>query len=409
MGGTDMKRIRPMWASLVVLALAMETGAFSAGADPQTGPSSAPRIVNNPKEPVLPPGQRKKIVFREELTIGQAEGDENYLFEKNIQCAADEKGAIYVVNWDRKRIQKYDAVGKYLLTIGRLGQGPGEFQNIWAPEFDGKGRIYATDIVAKRVQFFDKESGRYADAIKTGLQAGAVYLLPNGMYFSSIMGNPEEAAGGVTYSTVYGIFNKDFKLRTELHREKLQMRAPTDRSDRAKMLAGIMSDTAFKPVLYPVVTRDGRIIIAYPAAYEIKIFGDDGAAKLIIRKDDRPKPVTEAHKKFYFETSVMDFLAGSQNSMAVKDDVRKAMTYPKYLPAYRYCVPMDNGWYFVIEDSTLESSMIDLFDGQGVYIGRFETTIPVGQLVFVNGKAYAVADVEGYKYVKRFGYSVIEY
>ena len=404
-----MRKICPMGAALVVLVLAMGTGAISAGPDPQAGPLSAPRIVNNSKEPVLPPGQRKKIVFKEELTIGQAEGDENFLFEKNIQCTADEKGAIYVVNWDRKRIQKYDAAGKYLLTMGRLGQGPGEFQNIWSPEFDGKGRIYATDIVAKRVLFFDKESGRYADAIKTGLQAGAVFLLPNGMYFSSTMGHPVQAAGGVSYSTVYGIFDKDFKLRTELHREKLEMRTPADRSDRAKMLAGIMSDTAFKPILNPTVTRDGRIIIAYPAAYEIKIFGDDGAAKLIIRKDDRPKPVTEAHKKYYFETAVMDFLASSQNNMAVKDDVRKAMTYPKYLPAYRTCVPMDNGWYFVIEDTTLESSMIDLFDDQGVYIGRFETSIPLDQLVFVKGKAYAVADVEGYKYVKRFGYSVVDY
>ena len=404
-----MKKSRPIGASLVVLALAMRMGAFSAGPDPQAGPLSAPRIVNNSKEPVLPPGQRKKIVFKEELTIGQAEGDENFLFEKNIQCTADEKGAIYVVNWDRKRIQKYDAAGKYLLTMGRLGQGPGEFQNIWSPEFDGKGRIYATDIVAKRVLFFDKESGRYADAIKTGLQAGAVFLLPNGMYFSSTMGHPVQAAGGVSYSTVYGIFDKDFKLRTELHREKLEMRTPADRSDRAKMLAGIMSDTAFKPILNPTVTRDGRIIIAYPAAYEIKIFGDDGAAKLIIRKDDRPKPVTEAHKKHYFETAVMDFLGDSQNNMAVKDDVRKAMTYPKYLPAYRTCVPLDNGWYFVVEDSTLEYSTIDLFDGQGVYIGRFGTTIPLNQLVFVNGKAYAVADVEGYKYVKRFGYSVVDY
>ncbi len=404
-----MKRIGPMWASLVVLALTVGAGGFSAGTDSQTGPPAAPRIVNNPKEPALPPGQRKKIVFKEELTIGQAEGDEHYLFEKNIQCAADEKGAIYVVNWDRKQIQKYDAAGKYLLTMGRQGQGPGEFQNIWAPEFDGKGHIYATDIVANRILFFDKESGRYSDMIKTGRQAGAVFLLPNGMYFSSTMGNREEAAGNVTFATVYGLFDKDFKLQTEFHREKLQMRTPTDPSDRAKMLAGIMSDTAFKPVLNPTVTRDGRIIIAFPATYEIKFFGDDGAARLIIRKDDSPKPVTQAHKEHYFETSVMEFLASSQSNMALKDDVRKAMTYPKILPAYRYCAPMDNGWYFVIEDSTLESSMIDLFDGQGVYIGRFETTIPVGQLAFVNGKAYAVAEVEGYKYVKRFGYSVIAY
>ena len=391
------------------LFIAAVGASILASAMPPSDQAPAPRIVNNPQDPVPPAGQRKKIVFKEELTIGAAEGDENYLFEKNIQCTADEKGAIYVVNWDRKRIQKYDASGKYLLTMGRLGQGPGEFQNIWAPEFDGQGRIYATDYVAHRVQFFDKENGRYIEALKTGLQSGAVFLLPNGMFFSSIMGNPEEKAGFLAYSTEYGIFDKDFNLKTELHQEELQMRTPTDRSDRAKMLAGIMSDSAFKPTLYPAVTNDGRIVIAYPATYEIKICGDDGTTRLIIRKEGKPKPVTEEHKKYYFETSVIEFLASSQNNMAVKEDVRKAMTYPKYLPAYRFCFPMDNGWYFVVVESTLGASTIDLFDGQGVYIGRFETAILVGNLVFNKGKAYAVADVEGYKYVKRYRYEIENY
>jgi hypothetical protein len=365
-------------------------------------------VVANPKDPVPPAGQRKRLVFKEELTIGAAEGDENYLFEKNIQVAADEKGAIYVVNWDRKRIQKYDAKGKYLFTMGRKGQGPGEFQNIWSPRFDGQGRIYATDISAARVIFFDKENGRFQVEIKTGQQAGAVFLLPNGMYFSSTTMD-KQTQNMMSYVTVYGIFGKDFKLQTELHRDFIEFKPAAPRGPRAQFLAGIMSETAFKPLLNPCVTDDGKIVIAYPASYEVKIYDDRGKASLIIRKDDKPKPVTDAHRKYYFETSVMEFLAGNQSYMAVKEDVRKAMTYPKFLPAYRFCYPMDNGWLFVVEDSLLESSRIDLFDQKGVYIGRFDTDLPVSLLTFANGKAYAVADVEGFKYVKRYGYTIQNY
>ncbi len=372
----------------------------------QSIPSDKPVIVTNPKYPVPPAGQRKNIVFKEELTIGVAEGDENYLFEKNIQPTADEKGCIYIVNWDRKRIQKYDANGKYLFTMGRPGQGPGEFQNIWVPRFDGKGRIYATDIAAKRVVFFDKENGRYQDQIKTGgQQMGTVFLLPNGAYFSSTM--TENQTGNDT--TVYGIFTKDFKLQTELHREQTEFKNRDPRAGRAQLMAGIMSDEAFKPALNPCVTDDGRIVIAYPAAYDIKIYDDLGKTLMIIRKEAKPKPVTDAHKKYYFETTVMYWLSRSQKNLALKEDVRKAMTYPKFLPAYRFCFPMDNGWMFVVEDSLLESSWIDLFDNKGVYIGRFKTNIPVDLLTFANGKAYAVADIDGFKYVKRYGYSIQNY
>jgi hypothetical protein len=109
------------------------------------------KIVSNPSEPVPAKSRRQRIVFKEDLTIGVAEGDENYMFGKSVQVTADEKGAIYALDWDRKRIQKYDDQGKFLFSIGREGQGPGEFRNIWEMRFDGKGRICATDISNKRV------------------------------------------------------------------------------------------------------------------------------------------------------------------------------------------------------------------------------------------------------------------
>lgn len=111
------------------------------------------QTVINPKDPVPPKGSRKCLVFIPELTIGAETGDENYMFGHQLQVIADDSGCFYVLDWDRKQIKKYDPAGKYLFTIGRAGQGPGEFGNIWEMRLDRDGHIYATDIVNKRVSF----------------------------------------------------------------------------------------------------------------------------------------------------------------------------------------------------------------------------------------------------------------
>ena len=100
------------------------------------------------------------MVFKEELTIGNREGDENTAFGQRVFFNVDQAGNIYIVDWDRKRIQKFDSTGRFLLTIGRQGQGPGEFRNVWRPEFEPDGSFYVVDIGSRRISFFSPE-GKY--------------------------------------------------------------------------------------------------------------------------------------------------------------------------------------------------------------------------------------------------------
>jgi len=61
--------------------------------------------------------------------IGKEEGkDENYLFYYPDDIALDSRGNIYVAEIGNVRIQKFDANLNYIKTIGRRGQGPGEFE-----------------------------------------------------------------------------------------------------------------------------------------------------------------------------------------------------------------------------------------------------------------------------------------
>jgi hypothetical protein len=105
----------------------------------------------------------------------------------------------------------------------------------------------------------------------------------------------------------------------------------------------------------------------------------------------------------------MDFLRSFPGDAALKDDVRKKMKYPKYLPAYVNFAPMDNGWLFVIVDMLEGESEVDLFDEKGIYVGNFKTDIPTQMLTFKNGKAYSVTTYNDYKFVKRYNYSIETY
>ena len=63
--------------------------------------------------------------------IGEVEGtDENYQFFYPIQVAIDSKDNLYVVEAGSIRIQKFDKDLNYIKTIGRRGQGSGEFMTI---------------------------------------------------------------------------------------------------------------------------------------------------------------------------------------------------------------------------------------------------------------------------------------
>jgi len=110
-------------------------------------------VVSNPKEPIPKNGLKKRIIFKEELSIGVIEGDENYMFGSRIRFNTDDEGNFYVSDRDNKRIQKYNSQGKYLLTIGREGQGPGEFEFLSMPRFDKENNIYVVDMRNSRVSF----------------------------------------------------------------------------------------------------------------------------------------------------------------------------------------------------------------------------------------------------------------
>ncbi|MGB7294018.1 MAG: NHL repeat-containing protein [Candidatus Aminicenantales bacterium] len=122
------------------------------------------RVVHNGKTGVW--GSQPKLGIELVRTIGELETkDENVAFNLPSDVALDKDGNIYILDSGNHRIQKFSADGKYLATLGRKGQGPGEFVYPESIDVDDAGQIYVSDPRNQRIQILTPE-GKEARTIR---------------------------------------------------------------------------------------------------------------------------------------------------------------------------------------------------------------------------------------------------
>ena len=68
-----------------------------------------------------------KVRFEQEFVLDDSTMPGDTFFKSLGTVACDAEGNIYVVDSGAKNIKKFNSHGKFLKTIGREGQGPGEF------------------------------------------------------------------------------------------------------------------------------------------------------------------------------------------------------------------------------------------------------------------------------------------
>jgi len=370
-------------------------------------------VVSNPKTPA----HQMRIVFKEELSIGVAEGDENYMFGSGIYFNTDDDGNFYVVDWENNRIQKYDPEGKYLLTIGREGQGPGEFRSLSIPRFDKDNNLYISDGLNRRISFFDKD-GQYLRQIRVQERYENIYINSKSFIVAYKWLTAREG-NTMKQTSLFGVFDDKFNIIVEFFKDIIETPMPTggDASSIAESLAKSYSSIAFKPQARIMLADNDFIYFGYPEKYEISVYYPEGKLARKIYRDHESIPVSEKDKISFAK------LLGNALPPVLTEDIKKKVfqniKYPKYKPAYQSFTLMENGWLAVIADSVEdEYTLFDIFDQEGKYIANFKTTeiiLPVEGLIsehlffFKNGKAYAVNTEEDYWFVRRYSIELQEY
>ena len=159
---------------------------------------------------------------------------------------------------------------------------------------------------------------------------------------------------------------------------------------------------AFRPGSSYALAPNGEIYYGFSDRYEIRIFSADGKPVRIIRKEYDPLPVKEPDKVVFAETMKSEFLRSLPPGFeTAKMKAIQMIEYPKFKPAYKDLIVDDEGRLIVVVAEEKNSAFLDIFDLNGRWIMRTRAEIPTESLCFRGGKAYAVAVIDDYRYVKR--------
>lgn len=371
-------------------------------------------VISNPKFPIYKDGLKIRLVFKEELSIGQIEGDENYMFGAGISFTTDEEGNFYVSDLVNHRIMKYDPKGMFLFSFGRDGQGPGEFRSVSVVKFDKKSNLYITDGINRRISFFNKK-GEFLRQIRLQERYENLYINSKNFVVANKWNLAQEANVN-RQTSLYGLFDDNFNLVVELFKDELESTMPKalDESSIVDFLAKLLSMAAFKPQVVYTLSSDDFIYLGYPEKYEINVYSPEGKPVKKIGRDYESIPVRKQDKENFVNIAV-DGFSSQVFTAEIKKKAFPKIKYPKYKPAYKSFCVMENGWLSVIVDSVEnEYTLFDIFDQKGKYIAHFKTPILAEGLLsehffFKNGKAYAVVTESDYKFVKRYSYEIQEY
>ena len=326
------------------------------------------KIIKNPDKPLF---GEIKFDLQEDLQIGK-ENDDHYIFQQISDVKVDEDGNIYVCDLRGSRVQKYDKNGTYLRTIGKKGQGPGEFEMPFDLFVQPKtGSLYVRDGL--RVKWFDKEGKYQKEVVLRSFptlfsvdEDGCFWLVMNQRTEKESLKALERV--GAKGETLVSVAAFPYVIYTKRTGENAMM----------SMTTGYEYDLQFARV-------DGNTFIyGYSEKYELNVVDRQGKALFKVMKEESPH----------------GFAAGE-----VKGPAAEVM--PKYKPFYYNLFADDLGRIYVNKSNVLgtkgKPKEFDMYDKAGYFL--YTTELPYGrQFSIKNGYLYArhVLEDEGLEVVKRF-------
>ncbi len=108
------------------------------------------------------------------LAGGPDAPEESQFFERmgSISVDADAKGNVYVLDNGNYRVQVFSPAGKFVRSIGREGEGPGEMKLPMHMAVNGAGQVAVYDLATRRATVFKADGTVRNDLIIDGMIQG---------------------------------------------------------------------------------------------------------------------------------------------------------------------------------------------------------------------------------------------
>jgi hypothetical protein len=318
-------------------------------------------VVKNPKEPMY---GEEIFEIEEELSIGAAEGAEEYMFLNAYEVAVDNRERIFVSDLRGVHIKVFDKSGNYITTIGRKGQGPGEFGQITNIQITPENELMVHDRYTRRLSLFSLD-GKYlrTKQIK-GIQAGRIEVNSKGNYLVR------------TYDFEKGTLNAAVELKKYSPDLEFLDTIIKDRYRNAQV--------PFQPWMSSKFLSSDLIVCGFPESYEFQILDSEGIVIQRISKEYIPVEISEEEKEIRH--------------------LNQSNELPSHFPAFQdFSVDEEGRIYAQTYERQRDGDKFyyDVFESDGKYICKVRlNALPQ---YWKNKKMYTIEEDEsGFQYVKRY-------
>jgi len=350
-------------------------------------------IVKNSKAPLY---SENILRLEEELSIGEAEGRDEYVFSRVRDVEVDETGRIYALDSKEANVKVFDWDGNYIRTIGRKGQGPGEFQSPNDIYIDDKDKIYISDVENDRLSVFN-EHGDFIDSFNFKEYSVSKIIGVNKKDEIILLMNTtskESGKGFIVFDYMVNVYSAQFEFRENLYRTTIPVMQMFTKEGKMLSLS-----IPYQKTLCCKMDSRGNVYAAESQEYRIHIFSSDGKLIRRIEKDQVQSKVSKQDVENYAREH---FQEDENERKFWSDTVKDQLKIPDYKPVFdRLYSDQDKLLVLRQELEEKKNTFVDVFDSGGKYIGI--TLLNVVPRTWKDNKVYTIEeDEDGYQSVKRY-------
>jgi len=312
-----------------------------------------------------------KIRLIPELTINDESFPEDVFFESPIDMCFDDKNNIYVCDYRANNIKVLNPSGKFMKTIGRQGQGPGEFEMPFHIAIS-KDRLVVWELGNRRISVLNPE-GEFIKSIQIARNEGwprKIRALPNGDFVIE------------KEKTYYGNNEKPQECTIEIYSPDLERKKTlyTQEVWENKYIVTPVSTNVPQPFtarVYWDVSPEGKIFIGFSEDYIIEMYDYEKGRLSSFSHEYEPVKITEEDKKTWFAgmTSVRSSGSSREEKKGAPDYIVKNTKFPKQKPAFRNILVDGEGNILVFgyQKADFEKARnFDAFDRGGKFISNVQ-------------------------------------
>jgi hypothetical protein len=358
---------RSMIATLGIAAAGCGADAGERAAAPVVRDSAGIAIVEN-TAPAWRAGTEWRMAEVPAVAIGMMDGPPEYQLHRVRGARRLPDGRIVVTNGGTSELRFYSPEGRYLLSAGGSGSGPGEFRNIFEIEQLGDS-VRVWDVTTRRLSVFTSDGGFVRTATLEGGGLGMLrYLgsLADGSALLSGIDMPGAPSGGGPAE----IRQRQEAIYIQIDGEGTVIdtvgRTPgpemiTRAGDGVIMVTNVTYSSS--PQL---VARGERVVFSAGDAYELEYRDLEGRVERLVRRAHTPERVTPEHLRALGEARRAQAPPGA----TLMDPV--SMPHAEFFPPHGALHIDSGGNVWVLEfakPGPRVSVSADVFDGQGSWLG----------------------------------------